>query len=265
MVNLAEGARARCALRATTGKRHLDKGVPSPAAWLAERSGGRVGEAITEPRGAEAAAAHPGVAEALSSGEVSPDKAALLGEAAAEGIEPTQELLELARTADLRALRHRVEEERARRSSEEDLKTRNERLRAGRSLRTWTSADGGVAGSFRLALSDAAGRLARLEVLRNDLLGDARRRGDHEPLEAYAADALCALGQPGPTGAPTLAPKARVLLRVDVTALRRGERGPVTRCARSWASGPFRCRRPGICSMTPSWISSSEGAWRYCR
>lgn len=223
LTNQVEAARARCALRAAEAKVHLRAGYRSPAAWLADQAGGSVGAAVRSLSGAAAAEQVPALGEALRQGELSSDQAALVAEATEEDPASAGEVVERARSGRLRDLRAHVEARRVARSSEADLAARHEALRRRRFLRTWTGPDGACRGEFSLAPADAAPLLARLEREREERFEEARRRGEREPLEAYAADALCALS--GGIEAPTAdGPRARVLLRVDLPALLRGRR-----------------------------------------
>ena len=166
------------------------------------------------------------VAEALTVGDLSTEKAASLAETLREEPEADAELVAEPRRESLRGLRTALAARRERRWREKDLAARHEALRRRRYLRTWTAEDGAVRGAFSLAPADAAVLLGRLEVERDRLFERARRAGGWEPLEAYAADALCALGSAsGLDDADAVAgPKARVLLRVDPPALLRGHR-----------------------------------------
>lgn len=178
-----------------------------------------MGEAIGMLETAEVADGLPELDLALRSGELSGAKARVVAEAARVDPGAEGELLAAARHQDLKGLRRRCERVKARARSEAEALASHEAIRARRHLRTWQERDGALRGEFLLAPAEGACLLAALEVAREKVFEEARQAGEHEPAAAYAADALVALARAGEGQAP----RAHVLLRVDVTALRRGE------------------------------------------
>ena len=169
---------------------------------------------------AQAAGELPGLDAALRSGELSPAKARVLAEAAR--CDPSAEgaLLASAAREDLNGLRRRCARVKARAESEAESLAGHEQLRARRFLRTWTGRGGALHGEFLLAPLEAAAFLGALEVEQDRIFEQARLEGEHERASAYRADALVALARSGEEQGG--APRAQILLRVDLAALRRG-------------------------------------------
>jgi hypothetical protein len=148
------------------------------------------------------------------------------------------ELLRSAQVEPFRDLRARAA--RARRSArgEEGEVGREARAHAGRYLRTSEPEEGGLRLEAWLSKLDAAVVLNRLEAVTDQVFDEARKMGDHQPRHRYRADALVAICEHAGTGTRAekgSGPRARLLVRVDAAALRRG-----------YTQGDEVCEIPGV-------------------
>jgi hypothetical protein len=198
-------------------------GDRTPEEWLARTTGTtRVDAARTVETGARLAQL-PRTAEALRNGAVSARQAGAIASAATASPANEARLLGLASHASVREL-----EDACRRTivaAEPDPETRERRIHARRSYRTWTDAEG----IGHLQVSGPVATIARIDnAVRH--LGDrifrgARRAGRREPTEAYLFDAVEQLATT--TGGAEAAPvprgaDAKVIVRIDHSALLRG-------------------------------------------
>lgn len=202
-----------------------------------------VGTSTAEARRAIATARQmdslPVLREAVRRGDVPAGHAAMISAVAAEHPDAESRLVE-ASGRGTAALREACV---AARAEVEDEAARDRRQRAARSLRIWNDEDGMLEGRFRLppveggklrALIDAKVRA----TIRHHRTGDA-----FEPMEAYAADALCDLlfgergaegdgereRRGGAEGGPHRVSTTMHLL-IDFEALVRGRARPGERC-----------------------------------
>jgi len=227
--HLAAAGKALCALRVSeTGVFELD-GHRHAGEWLAAETGDSLGGALSVLEAAEKVAKLPELEEALRSGELSAAQVKEVAGAAVVDPGATSSLLDTARTEDFEGLRRRCAQVKAAKASEEDEAQRSRRLHAARRLRTWTEADGTFRLDARLTPDAGAKVLASLKDEADKIFSDARRAGVREPSGAYLADALLNLVTRGGDGA-LVHPKALAHLRVDLTALRRGNTGPGELC-----------------------------------
>jgi hypothetical protein len=218
---------ALCAGRATETRAHEREGARSAADWLARRTGQSVGEAIGALATARQAPASGALDGALRAGELSGQQAAAVAEALDVNPRCGEELLDAARTDSLRNLRVRARAAKAAAVGEDSLVVAEEELRRHRYLRTYTGRDGAVRGEFALAPLDGARLLSALEVEQREVFDAARRRGEHEAPEAYAADALVALAE-RPRGDGRAVPT--LVLTADLAAFSRGAAEPGETC-----------------------------------
>ncbi len=161
-------------------------------------------------------------ASEAKAGELSPQQAAAVSDAA--GADPSAEarLLQKARTSSLGELREECLRTKA--AARPDAEARRRAIHAERFLRSYTDAEG----AWNLRMRDnpeiGAEVMAAIEAIRDRLFRQARKEGRHEPSEAYAADALAELARAGGAGAgPRSArSRAKVIVRVDLPTLLRG-------------------------------------------
>lgn len=188
-------------------------GAASAAAWMAGRTGSTLGQAASTLNTAERLKQLPAVREAFVSGRLSQIQASEITAAAIADRTAERDLLALAEQESVAALRERCRDVRAAALGDEDAV---ERIRRGRFFRHWTERDGGLRLDARLAPDDGAPLIAAVVARAEGMRREARRAGQHEPAEAYAADALVSLVDGNG------APKAVVHVHVSQTALDRG-------------------------------------------
>jgi hypothetical protein len=131
----------------------------------------------------------PATQAAARAGKLSARHAALIADAAT--IDPSAEtgLIDAASRGTL-ALREACIKAKA---AAEDPDTRTKRQRRLRTFRTWIDDDGMIAGRFRLQPELGASLIAALDNETRRVFREHRYSGVHEPMDAYAADALCNL------------------------------------------------------------------------
>lgn len=183
----------------------------------------------------------PATARAVREGRLSAKQAELIAGAASVNPEAEQKLLETAADG-LSPLRDACVQARA---EVEDPKERRKRLHKQRSFRMWTDAEGMLAGSFRLT-PEVGGQIKMAideEVKR--IFRRKRSGEEHEPHDAYAADAFVTF---------VLEPRSRANVRhtvhvvIDHAVLtsgtvRKGE----------------RCEIPGVGPVDPDWVREIFG------
>jgi Domain of unknown function (DUF222) len=133
----------------------------------------------------------PSVAGALRNGELSPAQAAAITSAAEADRSAEKRLLELAARASLTELREECARVRA--AADPDPDATNRRIHQHRRCRQYTDAEGGWNLSARGTAQDGAAFTTVLNAITDQAFTGARRQGRHEPVEAYAFDALMAM------------------------------------------------------------------------
>ncbi len=244
---VADAAKAAAAGRVAESSLWSRAGHRSPAHWVAKETGIGVGEAIKLLETAEVVAAAPVVAEALSSGVVSPRQARAA--ARAEKAQPGagERLVAKAGSVSVTELENDANRIVAAASTESEAE-KAARLRKKRMLRTGTDADGMGYGHWLLEPAAHARLMALIDADKDRIFNDARKAGLREPSEAYAADALAALadlpprskgsngtrGDAGTVVAPDESVEdwsfTKMIVRVDLTALDRGSVAPGEVC-----------------------------------
>jgi hypothetical protein len=196
-------------------------GYRTPAQWMAAHTKVTLGQAITSLETARRLEKLPQTREMFVAGRLSEVQAAEI--AAAANADPRSEdsLLEVAEHETVAGLRDRCREVRAAAHSDEDA---CERIRRGRFLRRWTDGDGAVRLNGRFAPDDGAILLASVRARAERLQIEARRAGQREPADAYAADALVGFAS------GEKAPRSVVHVEVDRAAFERGRVEPGERC-----------------------------------
>jgi hypothetical protein len=210
--NACEAGSARAAARAVECGWRGDEQDASPFEWLARVAGRSTGAAQAALRtvAADECAATLG---ALSTGDVSLAQAAEIVWAP----EHESELLELARTSGLRAVKERARKRRCEAVSPEELYTRQH---AAREFRHWKDEIGMI--RFRGALAPDVGIpfVNRLDREIDRCRRAARREKRDESRAALAADAFVALTDASRAGRTSKC--ADVVLVCDLNAYRRG-------------------------------------------
>jgi hypothetical protein len=191
--NLCAAGTALCAERAARGGEHRRAGHSDPSSWLAERSGGSRGAARDALETATSLSKLPGLDRAVRGGDLSPNRARVVAEAASLDGSSETGLLEVARHGSLAELRDAAEAVKATARSLQDEARRYEAIRKARHLRTFMGRDGGFKGQLSLTPDAGAKVLAVLQPASDFFFDEARREGRREHNEAYLADALVAV------------------------------------------------------------------------
>jgi polyhydroxyalkanoate synthesis regulator phasin len=200
-----------------------DEGHRSAASWLAQRSGTSLGHAIRTIETAKKMSGLERTTEALKKGELSAEEAAQVTQAAS--LEPKEEkkLLDTASEHSMKRLTEHSRRVQTAAFAKEDEAARYEAIERRRYLRHRSDPEGAFHLEARLSPDKGARLLSRLELRADSFFEEARKKNEHEPQEAYLADALVSLvlGEPeakvkGGRG------KDEVVVHVDAAALRRG-------------------------------------------
>src|SRR5437764_73570 len=199
-------------------------GDRSPAHHLARTTGTSVSQAGEAIETAKRLQQLDKTNAAARRGELSPQQAAAIADAASADPSAEERLLDLAAGASLAELRD--EAARTKAAALPDPEARRRKIHDERLLRDYTDASG----AWNLRARDnpevAAAIMARLAPSIDELFKKARAEGRNEPREAYAMDALAELARSsgaggGRAGPATRAP-AKIIARVDLAALFRG-------------------------------------------
>jgi hypothetical protein len=205
--HLCATGKALSAKRAGEAELFRRDGHRSAAEWLATKTGESLGAAAGSLRLADQMEHHPGLGDALRSGELSQSRARQVADAIQLDPNSEDELVEAAKDPHEtnRQLADRCLRTKAKARSAEETHAAYERIRAARYLRHYTDRDG----AFRLEglfTPDAGAKLlAALKPTKTVIFDEARRQGLREHSQAYEADALVALL----TGERPPAPRAR--------------------------------------------------------
>lgn len=206
---------------ASSGSWKLE-GDRSPAHFLARTTGDSVGASVTAIETARRMSELDLANEAFRSGRLTGDQAAEIASAATIAPDAETQLLEVAEIEGIAGLRQECRRVVAQACPDES--ERAERLHKSRYLRTWTDTEGAFRLDARLAPEMGAEVRVTLDLLKEELFQESRRKGLKEPYQALDADALVEMAR-GARGARERAfagPKAMVSVRVDHAALLRG-------------------------------------------
>ena len=172
-------------------------GERSAAHFLANQTGTTVGHAQAGLETAERLAELPATAEAFRAGKLSGTQAEAVAGAASVNPDEEQRLLDRAKSSTAKQLK---DECRRVRHAATDEQARYEKIKAERSLRTWTDEAGAFCGAFRTTPDAGARMRAALDAEIERVFKTARKENRREPRQAYAVDALEALLCSGGTG-----------------------------------------------------------------
>jgi hypothetical protein len=223
---LAAAGKAKVAARAVATNQWRRSGDRSPEHWLARLSGTTVGAAKDVLDTARRLEQLPETDRAVRAGRLSPQQASAVAEAAGADPDAERSLLAAAPEESLAELRGRAERVKAAARSAEDETAREERIRRSRSLRRSTAPDGAHELHARGTAADIATFWSRLQPFVDDQFKAARAEGRREPVDAYAFDALLAMSESGGSAKPN----TKVIVRVDLSAVRRGTTVPGETC-----------------------------------
>ena len=223
------GAKMMLAGRVADSQTWKHRGDRSAAHWLAGQAGTSVADAVSVLQTAANLKELPATAAAVRDGKLSKAQAHAVADAAALAPEAEEDLIGLAATESVKALR---DEAARRKQAHLDEQARYEALRASRHVRFGTDPDGAATMGVRTTPDAMAEIKAAIAHHQTKIFDTARQAGRRDPFEAYAADALvemarASLGQIDGTSSrvPT-----KVLIRVDHTALARGHVEPGETC-----------------------------------
>ena len=210
-------------------------GDPSAADWLAKRTGTTVAEARSVLDTAARVTPASPTDVAFRAGDLSLKQAEAVSAGASADPGAEDDLLRMAKHESLQKLRD--ESARVRAAAEPDPAARHERIRRGRFWRRWTDPEGARCGTYRLTPDAAAVVEAAAQPFIDVAIDEARRSGEHEPSDAYAADGLVAMAAAAARGGDDAGatPRARggrgrrrlrdrreLIGLVDLSALQRG-------------------------------------------
>jgi hypothetical protein len=222
---LAAAGKLLAARRVESSNVWRKDGHRSAADMMARKTGTGLGSAINSLQTARQLGSLPATEDALREGRLSEAQTREIAGAAIHKPEAEDELVEAAgQTMNVLKLRCRRV-----RATADDGTSRYEKIRRGRYLRHWTDNEGAVRFDARLTPDEGAKLVAVVKSESSRLAAEGRRCGRHEPMAAYAADALTGLA--APTSADrSSSPSTMVHVRVDHEALIRGHLEPGEIC-----------------------------------
>jgi hypothetical protein len=203
-------------------------GHRSAADHLARATGTSVSNAAETLATARRLESLPTLAAAARAGELSVAQVAAVADAGV--VDPSAEarLVEKARQSSLGELRDECARTKA--AARPDAEARRSAIHDQRHLRSWTDAEG--AWNLRMRDNPEVGAevMAAIDAIRDRLFRQARADGRSEPVEAYAADAMLELARGAGAGAGQSSARAKIIVRVDLEALLRGQVFPGETC-----------------------------------
>ncbi|MEI8337124.1 MAG: HNH endonuclease signature motif containing protein [Actinomycetes bacterium] len=169
----------------------------------------------------------PVTREALRNGSLSNAQAVEVARGAIVSPNSESQLLNLSKHATVRDLRDATSRVVAAATDEAE---RHRQVHKSRYFKSWTDLDGSFNVKARMTAANGALVMAALKPIQDEIFRSARKSGEHERPEAYAADALmtlCAKASASDSGASasttkTNRPNAVINIRVDIDALKRG-------------------------------------------
>ena len=241
--NVLDGLIGRVGVQVEESGAYKMRGERSAAAFVARELGEHAGVVRELLDTAAKVRSLPDVDSAVRDGRLSARQTKLIAGAAAVNPAATERLLDAADEG----LENLKKECIAARAEVEDPKERPARQKKLRELRTWTDDDGMLAGRFRLTPEVGGQFLATLEKETQRIFRSRRSGKDHEPLPAYAADALANLVLGEPKAKKGVDVRTHVL--IDYEVLKRG-----------WAEAGETCEIPGVGPVDVSWVRSLLGS-----
>jgi hypothetical protein len=231
-----DGAPILLAQRAAETGGWRSRGASSPAEDLAKRSGTSTGRAKDVLDTSKKVDDQPEVEDALREGRLSGDQASLIADAAAANPDAQADLLEEAAKGDTRGLRDRCGRVKA--AADPDPEATRRRLHRERYLRYGKTADGSLAGSFKLAPQAGAELDALVGPFVKAQAQRAKADGRLDTLDQLSADALVAMARAAATGTNGTT-STQVNIVVDRDALLRGHTQTGEVCEYTTCFGPI--------------------------
>ena len=167
----------------------------------------------------------PTTQAALRNGTLSNAQAVEVARGAIVAPNTESQLLNLAKHATVRDLRDATSRVVA---AATDEAARHKQIHKLRSLKSWRDPDGAFILKGRMTVANGALVMAALKPFQDEFFKQARKSGNHETPEAYAADALMALcgkattKQSSESGTKSSRPNVVINIRVDLNAIKRG-------------------------------------------
>jgi hypothetical protein len=193
-------------------------GDRSAAHALARTTGTTVGQAKDALETARRLEDLSATADAARTGELSPEQASAIADAATSDPGAEQRLLQTSKSGSLADLRDECARTKANACDREE---RRRRIHEGRHLRTWTDGDGAGHLHLRDNPEKIADIMANVSPVRDELHAQSSGEGRREPLDAHAADALHRIVG-GASAVAKRKASTKILARVDLAALLRG-------------------------------------------
>ena len=200
------------------------EGHRSAAGYLAEKIGATEGGALSVLETARQLGDLPETAACLRVGDFSAAQVSEIAAAATVHPGAEGELIEAAARSGLTGLRTRCRRTKALASFETDEVAREKAICKSRFLRHRIDPDGAVRIEARLTPADGARVLEAVKAKAGHFFDRAREAGLFESMAAYCADGLVSLADDAVCGPGTGIARPNVILRVDLDALRNGEK-----------------------------------------
>jgi hypothetical protein len=246
---LAGSLKLLVASRACKSRKWVTEGHRSPASWIAEKSRGSFGEALSTLETSRRLSDLSETANALRSGDLSRSQAKEVTEAASTDPSAQRDLLQVASEGNMKKLKDRARDVVTRSSSRKSELERYRTIHRQRYLRHWSDIDGAFRLDAKLTPDSGARLLASIQAETDALLGSAAGSADNKSQQtkdsvlAYRADALVILVGRGVQSPPDRRRRSNsgavtgdaVVVRVDASALRRG-----------YAKNGEACEIPGV-------------------
>src|SRR6476619_5719111 len=240
--NVIDGLIAKVGVQVEESGAYKMRGERSAANFVARQLGERAGGVRELLDAAAKVRALPEVDAAVREGRLSTLQTKMIAGAAAVNPAASERLLDAAHEG-LERLKDQCV---AARAEVEDPEERPKRQRKLREPRTWTADEGMLAGRFRLTPEIGGQFLATLDQETQRIFRSRRSGQDHEPLSAYAADALTNLVIGEPKAKKGVQVRTHVL--IDYEVLKRG-----------WAEAGETCEIPGVGPVDVAWVRSLLG------
>jgi hypothetical protein len=201
------------------------------ADWFAATTGATVGAARATLETSSRLASLPSTEAALRAGALSLTQVDAIADAASVDPAAEAELLDRSMHDGVRGLRNECARVKA--AAFVDEEARYERVRVGRSMRSWTDTDGAGRIDIRGPVDATAKILAAMAPFEKELFELARAEGRQERHDALAFDAIVALADAATgrgCGASSKSPRVIGVVRIDHRALVRGRTEPGELC-----------------------------------
>ena len=228
---LGAAGKALAAKRVADTEGWRASGAGSAADWLARCTGSTVGAARGALEAAGNLPAGSSTDAAFRAGALSIPQAEAIASAITADPSAEDDLLSRAAAQPLKKLQDECARVRA---AATDVAEHHARLHQRRSLRTWTDAEGARCGMWKLTPEAGAEVERALQPFTDAAFEAARRAGEREASEAYAADGLVAMAKAATGSGETPRERRRRrregIVLVNLESLQRGSVAPGELC-----------------------------------